>query len=94
MQIRVLVSSYLFLSGFGHFYYFFKTGDFSLNRFCTVSIKHHMCLNLALTIRRRTWGQTPSQFQGQKVLYQMVGYINISGKPNMECEFILKSKVP
>lgn len=38
MIARLLVSAYLFLSGFGHFSYFWKTGDFSLHRFCTVSI--------------------------------------------------------
>jgi len=36
MQIRVLVSSYLFLSGYGNFYYFFMKGDFSFYRFCKV----------------------------------------------------------
>lgn len=38
MFVRLLVSSYLFLSGFGHFTYYWKTGDTSLHRFCTVSI--------------------------------------------------------
>lgn len=37
MFVRLLVSSYLFLSGFGHFSYYWKTGDTSLQRFCTVS---------------------------------------------------------
>jgi len=36
MQIRVLVSAYLLLSGYGHFYYFWTTGDYSLYRFCQV----------------------------------------------------------
>lgn len=38
MQIRVLVSSYLFLSGYGHFLYFFEKGDFSIHRLFTVSM--------------------------------------------------------
>src|SRR6218665_4155889 len=37
MQIRVMVSSYLFLSGFGHFYYFFTKSDHSVRRFFTVN---------------------------------------------------------
>ena len=37
MQIRVLVTSYLFLSGYGHFHYFWNNGDYSFVRFCTVS---------------------------------------------------------
>lgn len=36
MFVRLLVSSYLFLSGFGHFTYYWKTGDTSLHRFCQV----------------------------------------------------------
>ena len=37
MQIRVLVSSYLFLSGFGHFHYFFNKADFSFHRLLAVN---------------------------------------------------------
>uniref|UniRef100_T1KKL8 Cas1p 10 TM acyl transferase domain-containing protein n=1 Tax=Tetranychus urticae TaxID=32264 RepID=T1KKL8_TETUR len=32
LLIRVMVSAYLFLSGYGHFTYFWHTGDFSLHR--------------------------------------------------------------
>ena len=48
MQIRVLVSSYLFLSGFGHFYYFFAKADYSIHRFCVVSMwvqLNKLCIN-------------------------------------------------
>jgi hypothetical protein len=35
--IRLLVASYLFMSSYGHFTYFWKKGDFSLYRFCQVT---------------------------------------------------------
>ncbi|XP_067685782.1 N-acetylneuraminate 9-O-acetyltransferase-like isoform X1 [Haliotis asinina] len=34
MHIRVLVSSYLFLTGFGHFTYFWHKGEYGLVRYC------------------------------------------------------------
>lgn len=36
MHIRVLVSAYLFLSGYGHFCYFWQRGDAGLVRFFQV----------------------------------------------------------
>ena len=38
MHIRVLVSCYLFLSGYGHFTYFWKKGEYGLFRYCQVSV--------------------------------------------------------
>ena len=43
MHLRLINSAYLFLSGYGHFYYFWQTGDVSLVRFARVRV-----LNLIL----------------------------------------------
>jgi len=48
MQIRVMVSSYLFLSGYGHFCYFFNKGDFSLHRLLTVTFMQNDCISSVL----------------------------------------------
>lgn len=37
MHIRVLVSAYLFLTGYGHFSYFWNKTDYSVQRYCQVS---------------------------------------------------------
>ena len=50
MHVRVLVSSYLFLSAFGHFYYFYAKADYSFRRvgmvrlcfMATVSVKIYL----------------------------------------------------
>ncbi|KAK3082767.1 hypothetical protein FSP39_004725 [Pinctada imbricata] len=39
MHIRVMVSTYLFLTGYGHFSYFWKKGDYSLYRYCQVMFR-------------------------------------------------------
>jgi len=39
MYLRLINSAYLFLSGYGHFCYFWQTGDVSLVRFARVCIK-------------------------------------------------------
>lgn len=39
MHIRVLVSAYLFLTGYGHFSYFWNKSDFSVQRYCQVRNK-------------------------------------------------------
>jgi N-acetylneuraminate 9-O-acetyltransferase len=46
--VRVLVSSYLFMTGFGHATYFIKTGDFSARRFITVLVRTNI-LNVILS---------------------------------------------
>ncbi len=38
MHVRVLVSSYIFLNGYGHFFYTWLKGDTSLYRFFQVSV--------------------------------------------------------
>ncbi|XP_025108057.1 N-acetylneuraminate 9-O-acetyltransferase-like isoform X2 [Pomacea canaliculata] len=40
MHIRLLVSSYLFLTGFGHFTYFWQHGNFGLIRHCMHGCRH------------------------------------------------------
>lgn len=41
MYLRLINSAYLFLSGYGHFCYFWQTGDVSLVRFARVRIREH-----------------------------------------------------
>ena len=53
MQIRVMVSSYLFLSGYGHFCYFFNKADFSLHRLLTVRFRQSLCGMLLSKIQAR-----------------------------------------
>ena len=36
--VHVLLAFYLFLSGFGHFTYFWTTGDFGIKRFMQVKV--------------------------------------------------------
>lgn len=51
MLIRVLLSSYLFLTGYGHFTYFYKTGDTSIRRLCQVCLRLNLivvCLCLCI----------------------------------------------
>ena len=56
MHIRVLVSSYLFLTGYGHFCYFWNGGTANFVRFCRVSYRQRqkmvMCLFLQTQIDR------------------------------------------
>lgn len=46
MHVRVLVTSYLFLTGYGHFTYFWHTGDYGLIRFWQVLFR----LNLLVVV--------------------------------------------
>lgn len=51
MIIRMLLSSYLFLTGFGHFTYFYKTGDLSIRRFIQIILRLNLlviCLCLSM----------------------------------------------
>lgn len=53
MHIRVLVSAYLFLSGYGHFCYFWQRGDASLVRFFQVLFRlNFMTVTLCLCMNR------------------------------------------
>lgn len=53
MLVRTLVSSYLFLTGYGHFYYTWKTGDTSLVRYLRVMFRlNFLTVVLCLTMNR------------------------------------------
>ncbi|CAG0885358.1 unnamed protein product, partial [Darwinula stevensoni] len=53
MHIRIIVSAYLFLSGYGHFTYFWLKGDCSFIRFCKVMFRmNFLVVVLCLTMNR------------------------------------------
>ncbi|XP_034831379.1 N-acetylneuraminate (7)9-O-acetyltransferase [Maniola hyperantus] len=53
MLVRALVSSYLFLTGYGHFYYTWKTGDTGLVRYFGVIFRlNFLTVVLCLTMNR------------------------------------------
>ncbi|XP_023945723.2 N-acetylneuraminate 9-O-acetyltransferase [Bicyclus anynana] len=53
MLVRALVSSYLFLTGYGHFYYTWKTGDIGLVRYFRVIFRlNFLTVVLCLTMNR------------------------------------------
>ncbi|CAF4926844.1 unnamed protein product [Pieris macdunnoughi] len=53
MMVRALVSSYLFLTGYGHFYYTWKTGDTGLVRYFRVIFRlNFFTIVLCLTMNR------------------------------------------
>lgn len=53
MMVRTLVSAYLFLTGYGHFYYTWKTGDTGLVRYFRVIFRlNFLTVVLCLTMNR------------------------------------------
>ncbi|KAJ8715881.1 hypothetical protein PYW08_013166 [Mythimna loreyi] len=53
MMVRALVSAYLFLTGYGHFYYTWKTGDTGLVRYFRVIFRlNFLTVVLCLTMNR------------------------------------------
>ncbi|KAL0871614.1 hypothetical protein ABMA27_004143 [Loxostege sticticalis] len=53
MLVRALVSAYLFITGYGHFYYTWKTGDTSLVRYFRVIFRlNFLTVVLCLTMNR------------------------------------------
>jgi hypothetical protein len=55
MQIRVMVSSYLFLSGYGHFCYFFNKADFSVHRLLTVLFRFNFLVVVLCLVMNRPY---------------------------------------
>lgn len=53
--IRLLVASYLFLSGYGHFSYFWNKGDFGLYRFCQVITRMNILVAVLCLIMGRPY---------------------------------------
>lgn len=79
MLVRALVSAYLFLTGYGHFYYTWKTGDTGLVRYFRVIFRlNFLTVVLCLTMNR------PYQFYSFIPLvsfwYTLVSnYVNFAG---------------
>ncbi|XP_014666297.1 PREDICTED: CAS1 domain-containing protein 1-like isoform X2 [Priapulus caudatus] len=55
MQIRVLVTSYLFLTGFGHFSFFWAKGDYGLFRVCKMVFRLNMLVIMLCFVMNRPY---------------------------------------
>ncbi|CAH1788983.1 unnamed protein product [Owenia fusiformis] len=55
MQVRVLVSSYLFMTGYGHFIYFWKKGDYGFVRFCSVMFRMNLLVIVLCFVMNRPY---------------------------------------
>jgi len=53
--IRLLVASYLFLSGYGHFSFFWNKGDFGLYRFCQVITRMNILVAVLCLVMARPY---------------------------------------
>ncbi|KAM7442313.1 N-acetylneuraminate 9-O-acetyltransferase [Porites harrisoni] len=53
--IRLLVASYLFLTGYGHFSYFWNKGDFGLYRFCQVMTRMNILVAVLCLVMGRPY---------------------------------------
>ncbi|KAJ7390613.1 N-acetylneuraminate 9-O-acetyltransferase [Desmophyllum pertusum] len=53
--IRLLVASYIFLSGYGHFSFFWNKGDFGLYRFCQVMTRMNILVAVLCLIMGRPY---------------------------------------
>ncbi|CAB3988591.1 Hypothetical predicted protein [Paramuricea clavata] len=53
--IRLLVASYLFMSAYGHFTYFWKKGDFSLYRMCQVVVRMNIFVVILCLVMGRPY---------------------------------------
>lgn len=66
MHLRLINSAYLFLSGYGHFCYFWQTGDMSLVRLTRVTI-HELFYVFDISVMKLYTNS--SQFSEQKTHY-------------------------
>ncbi|ELU01043.1 hypothetical protein CAPTEDRAFT_167181 [Capitella teleta] len=55
MQVRVLVSTYLFTSGFGHFCFFWNKADYSIHRFCMVMFRMNFLVIVLCFVMNRPY---------------------------------------
>ncbi|KAJ8321058.1 hypothetical protein KUTeg_002645, partial [Tegillarca granosa] len=55
MHIRVLVSAYLFLTGYGHFTYYWKKGEYGLYRYCEVMFRMNFLVVVLCFVMNRPY---------------------------------------
>ncbi|KAL5006102.1 hypothetical protein ScPMuIL_017260 [Solemya velum] len=81
MHIRVLVSAYLFMTGYGHFMYFWNKGEYGLARFCQVIFRMNFLVVVLCFVMDR-----PYQFYYFVPLvsyWYMVVYITMAVWPHL-----------
>lgn len=85
--VRVLVASYLFLTGYGHTIYFLKTNDFSLHRCASVLIRLNL-LSCLLTFMMRT-DYDFYYFPALSSLWFLIVYATLRGRRSTDIKLLL-----